>query len=176
METPRGRMKRTAAEIQRAAGIARRKGVEVAPLDRSERLLWDEYGGNPFEIPHVIAYYDEDDDWIVCNPNHPAWAGMAGYVAERFADGFYSSRSRDHLIRHEIGHALHYRGMSEADRAEIWYKELTADEKVAAARVSRYARIGRLEFVAEVYAARWAKRKLDPDALTLYAELKGPAR
>jgi hypothetical protein len=66
--------------------------------------------------------------------------------------------------------------MTDAERAEIWYKELTRDEEAIAKEVGRYATAGRVEFVAEAYAGLWARRKFRSDVLALYRNLKGPSR
>jgi len=101
---------------------------------------------------------------------------MRAFVQSKDKRGVFSTTSSDHFIRHEIGHALHYRRMTNAERAEIWYKELTAEEEAAAAEVSEYAIAGRAEFVAEVYAALWARRKLFANVMFRYHQLKGPPR
>ena len=82
----------------------------------------------------------------------------------------------NHIVRHEIGHAWHYRRLTPAERTEIWYKGPTAEEKLIASRVSNYARAGRIEFVAEVDAGLWVGRKFGRDVTSLYENLKGPSR
>ena len=129
-----------------------------------------------FEINITIAYYDEHDDELVMNAAHRAWLDMAGYIQADERRGHFSTKSTDHIIRHEIGHALHYRGMNDADRHEIWYKELTSDEEEIAETVGRYAMTGRIEFVAEVFAGLWARRRFGSEVLALYKNLKGPLR
>ena len=101
---------------------------------------------------------------------------MKAYIQAPSRKRFYSSRSPDHITYHEIGHALHYRGMSDAERAEIWYKELTTDERVIATHLSDYSVAGRIEFVAEVYAGLAAQRRFRAEVMDLDDALKGPPR
>ena len=143
---------RTARTISRAALIAARFGVASAPLHDSEQLLWQKFDGDILKIQHTIAYYDEHDDEIVFNHTHPAWEDMRGFVGLLAKLHYFSTLSPDHIIRHEIGHCLHYRLMTDPERAEVWLSELSHIEKGVAATVSGYATQGRAEFVVEVYA------------------------
>ena len=113
---------------------------------------------------------------IVINRAHDAWSDTRAYVQDNARKGHFSTRNPDHLIRHEIGHALHYRRLNEAERADIWYKPMSARDTAIADRVSRYAREGAIEFVAEVYAGMRGGRKFSPEVLRLYRKLKGPAK
>ena len=162
--------------IARAIRVAVRHGLAVAPWEEWDHLLWARFNGNIFEIREIIAYYDEDDDELVINRAHAAWGDMRAYVQTEERRGHFSTRSADHIVRHEIGHALHYRGMTDAERAEIWYKGLPREEKLIATQVSGYAREGRIEFVAEVYSGLWGGRKFGRDVTSLYETLKGPPR
>jgi hypothetical protein len=108
------------AAARRAAKMAARHGVEVAPFEESDQLLWNKFGGNVDQMVRTIAYYDEDDDQIVINHAHEAWANMRRYVQDPRRKGWYSSRSPHHIIRHQIGHALHFRSLSHARRSEFW--------------------------------------------------------
>jgi hypothetical protein len=159
---------------RRAARIAAKHGVTVAPLTESDQLLWHKFDGNVGLIRQIIAYYDEHDDELVINWSHEAWASMRRYIQDPRRKGHFSSRSPHHIIRHEIGHALHFRSLTETQRAEIWYKELTLDEQPIASAVSFYARTGRTEFVAEVYAALWGRRRVAREVMDLYRKLNGP--
>jgi hypothetical protein len=118
--------------------------------------------------------YDEHDDEMVLNYSHPAWHNMPTFVRSLAKWNFYSTRSPDHIIRHEVGHALHYRRMTDVDRAEFWYKELGESEEITAAAVSVYATDRCIEFVAEVFAGIWAGRVYPADVRSLYRALKGP--
>jgi hypothetical protein len=162
--------------LKRAAQIAATYGITSAPLDESERLLWQKFDGDILRIQETIAYYDEHDDEIVFNHSHPAWFHMKEFVRTLARKRFYSTGSPDHVIRHEIGHCLHYRRLPGSERAGIWYSELSGAEKRVAAKVSGYATEGRAEFVAEVYAELWARRKCEPVVMSLYEELRGPLR
>jgi hypothetical protein len=161
---------------KRARKIAAKHGLAVASEGASEQLISAKFDGDPFQITNAIANYDAENDELVINSTHPAWADMKTYIQSPKRKGFFSTRSPDHIVRHEIGHALHYRGMTEAERAEIWYQELTPEEQSAAARVSKYAKFGRIEFVAEVYAGLWGRRTFGPEVMAIYEKLKGPPR
>jgi hypothetical protein len=141
-----------------------------------DHLLWAKFDGDVLEIRKVIAYYDEDDDELVLNRAHAAWGDMRAYGQAEERRGHFSTRALDHIVRHEIGHALHYRRMIDAQRAEIWYKGLTPEEKLIATQVSGYAKAGRIEFVAAVYRGLWGGRKFGRAVTSLYEELKGPPR
>ena len=66
--------------------------------------------------------------------------------------------------------------MTVSERADIWYKGLTPEEKLIASQVSGYARAGRIEFIAEVFGGLWGGRKFGRDVTSLYEKLKGPTR
>jgi hypothetical protein len=160
----------------RATRLAVKNGLAVAPKEDWDHLLWARFDGNIFDINDTIAYYDEDDDELVINRTHLAWTDMRAYIQDPRRKDHFSTRSPDHIIRHEIGHALHYRSLSAAERADIWYKDLLPEEKVFAAHVSDYSTEGRIEFVAETFAGHWAGRRFRPEVLALYEKLKGPSR
>jgi hypothetical protein len=167
--------------IERVIRLAARHGLATASREDWEQLLWAKFDGNVFEIGQIIVYYDivyydEDDDELVINPAHPAWSDMRAYIQAPNRKRFFSSRSPDHITHHEIGHALHYRGMTSAERAAIWYKVLTREERLIATFVSDYSVHGRIEFVAEVYAGLCAGRRFRTEVMRLYEKLKGPPR
>ncbi|MGP0068809.1 MAG: hypothetical protein ACLQGP_35070 [Isosphaeraceae bacterium] len=101
---------------------------------------------------------------------------MRTYIRDPERKNVFATRSPDHIIRHEIGHALHYRGLTTAERADIWYKDLSPEERAIASQVSDYSTVGRIEFVAEVFAGYWGGRRFHPEVLALYEKLKGPSR
>jgi hypothetical protein len=87
--------------------------------------------------------------------------------------GWWSTAEVRGTLRHEFGHVGHAR------RSEILFFEgrsrLTGSEEVMIrTKVSRYAATHHVEFIAEVYAGAWERRKYDKEVLDLYAYLKGP--
>jgi hypothetical protein len=156
--------------------LAVKNGLAVAPKEEWDHLFWTKFNGDIFEINDTIAYYDEDDDELVINDSHPAWADVTAYMQDPRRTDHFSTRSPDHIIRHEIGHALHYRSLTNAERADIWYKDLLPEERAVARQVGRYSTEGRIEFVAEVFAGHWGGRRFRPEVLLLYEKLKGPPR
>ncbi len=104
---------RTRLAIARAIRLAVKNGLAVAPREEWDHLLWAKFDGNIFEITDTIAYYDEDDDELVINRLAPGLGGHEGNIS-RPTNGRAISprRSPDHIVRHEIGHALHYRRLT----------------------------------------------------------------
>ena len=64
---------------------------------------------DPRERENVIAAYDHLEDAIVFNADHAAWSDMRGFMKAQREKGFYSTAHPRHLVRHEIGHAAHFR-------------------------------------------------------------------
>ena len=64
------------------------------------------------ERANVVAAYDHLEDAIVFNADHPAWADMRGFMKSGRTKGFYSTAHPQHIVRHELGHAAHYRALS----------------------------------------------------------------
>lgn len=104
-----------------------------------------------------------------------AWKNMAEYQKKAFESGWSSSSHPNHVIWHELAHAKVKRDNPDRDHFLKNLKPLFDSVfKDKASRVSRYAATNGHEFVAEVYAARRAGRKLDDDILDYYKYLKGP--
>jgi hypothetical protein len=153
--------------------VARNRGVAVVPLKVAREHLKAMFD-DPFELADVIMAYDHIDDVIVFNPDHGAWADMASYLHEH--QHYYSTRELHHLVRHEIGHAMHFRAISSSpeDCHRIWYAESLDTEQMCIARkVSGRAMWNPKEFVAEVYAGLWAKMIYDVEVLALFDRLGG---
>ncbi len=129
---------------------------------------------DPLELAGVIAAYDHIDDTIVFNPDHGAWSDMVRFLHER--QHYYSTQHPQHIVRHELGHAKHYRAISSSrkDRDAIWYVEnLDSEQMRLVQRVSGRAMWNPKEFVAEVYAGLWAKVGYDDDVIALFNDFGG---
>ena len=120
----------------------------------------------------VIASYDHLDDVIAFNPNHTAWADMPGFM--RGQKDFYATTHPQHIVRHELGHAAHYRLMSLPERGRNWCAEsLETDQVLVAKRVSGRATWSPKEFVAEVYAGLWGRVDYDDEVIVLFEHYRG---
>lgn len=151
------RRPRALAAIRRSARVARSRGVAVVPLKEAREHLAVMFD-DPFERSRVIVSYDHLDDLIVFNPDHEAWGDMVSYL--RSHEDYFSTHHPQHIVRHEIGHAVHFRSLtaSPMERDRIWFAEnLESDHLRIAQRVSGRSMWNPKEFVAEVYAGLWAK-------------------
>jgi hypothetical protein len=163
--------RRVHAAIRKAARIARSRGVPVVPLKEAREHL-EAMFEDAREQARVIAAYDHLDDVIVFNSNHAAWGDMPGFM--RGQKEFYSTVYPQHIVRHELGHAAHYRSMSPPDRGRIWFAEsLEPAQILIAQRVSDRATWSPKEFVAEVYAGPWGKVDYDDEVIALFEHYQG---
>jgi hypothetical protein len=157
--------------IRKAARVARSRGVAVVPLREAREHLRAMFE-DAQERAMVIATYDHLDDVIAFNPDHPVWRDMPGFMRDQ--KDFYSTNHHQHIVRHELGHAAHYRSMSVPERRRIWYAEsLQPDQVVTARRVSGRATWSPKEFVAEVYAGLWGKVDYDDEVIYLFEHYRG---
>jgi SPP1 gp7 family putative phage head morphogenesis protein len=74
------------------------------------------------------------------------------------------------LIRHEIGHAIHWTSKP----YNLLNIKLTEAEQVIATEVSKYASTYRKEFVAEVFSGVTGGQRYSDDVMRLYREWDGP--
>jgi hypothetical protein len=111
--------------IRRAIKIAEQRGVTAIPISEAREYL-DGIFDDPFERVNVIAAYDHLADVIVFNPDHSAWGDMPRYFRER--PGLYGTRHSNHIARHELGHAAHYRSLVAARRVALWDADLSASQ------------------------------------------------
>jgi len=161
------------AAIRRSARVARSRGVRVVPLKMARehlRAMVDD----PLELADVIVAYDHIHDLIVFNPVHQAWGDIVAFLREH--EHYYSTQDPQHLIRHELGHAAHYRSFSShpKERDRIWYAEsLKIEQARIAHKVSGRAMWNPKEFVAEVYAGLWAKVLYDNEVIALFDQFGG---
>jgi hypothetical protein len=89
---------------------------------------------------------------------------------------WFSSKDEDHVITHEIGHALHDKAIGTEAYAKVGRKAMPeARTKYIADQVSQYASSSEVEFVAEVYAGVKAGHSYDDKIMKFYAKLGGPA-
>jgi hypothetical protein len=131
--------RRVHAAIRKAGRVARSRGVPVVPLKEAREHLQAMFD-DPWELARVIVAYDHIDDVIVFNPDHDAWSDMASYLRER--RDFFSTHHPQHIVRHEIGHAVHYHSLSFSleERDRIWYAEsLEPEQKRIAVKVGSWA-------------------------------------
>jgi hypothetical protein len=171
---PTSERRRALAAIRRSARVARNRGVDVVPLKAARghlAILFED----PREIPNVIAAYDHLEDAIVFNPDHLAWFDMRGFMKERREKDFFSTAHPQHIVRHELGHAEHYRVLSTRERQRIWFAaDMRPDEVRIARGVSDRAAWNPKEFVAEVFAGLWAGVDYDEQVAGLFEYYGGP--
>jgi hypothetical protein len=159
------------AAIRKAIKVAERRGVPAIPIMDARDYLEGMFD-DPFERLEVIAAYDHSDDVIVFNPDHPVWADMTRFLREN--PGLYGTQHPLHIVRHELGHAAHYRSLDERDRQAVWDADLSSPERDVARKVSYRAAWNVKEFVAEVYACLWARVTFDQDVISIHDLYRGP--
>jgi hypothetical protein len=157
--------------IRTAIKVAQGRGVPAIPI-REAREFLEAMFDDPVERMQIVAAYDHLEDLIVFNPDHSAWADMARFYRDH--PGLYGTDHRHHIVRHELGHAAHYRLLDQEGRRTIWNADLSRSERRIARKVSIRAAWNVKEFVAEVYAGLWANIPYDEDTLLLYDQFRGP--
>lgn len=162
---------RPKSPVERAAAIARAAGVEteVITLDRSAEMI------GASMAPQVPAFFSSKTLKIYISAEQKLWADPAASMAKSYASRWFSSPDPDHIVHHELGHALHLRHAGEAAYERV--KKLRFTEKnreLVAAHVSRYGAEKPIEFVAEVYAGLKAGKSYNEDVMRLYRKLHGP--
>lgn len=96
-------------------------------------------------------------------------------MEEQWKRRWFSSGSDEHAITHEIGHALHDRGLGSHQYQRIRELGFRPEQaKLVKDQVSGYAATEPVEFVAEVYAATKSGTVFSPEILDLYRQLGGP--
>ena len=93
-----------------------------------------------------------------------------------------SSPELNHTITHEIGHAMHDKLMRERNKMDLYeYRENSrfvgagsSYRTKIAERVSEYATMEPIEFVAEVFAGIRYGKKYDKEVMDLYDHYEGP--
>jgi hypothetical protein len=128
----------------------------------------------PREGAECIAVYDHLEDAIVFNADHLAWSDMGVHMRTQEKRGVYPTSHLQHIVRHELGHAVHYRALSSPQRERIWLAEnLRPGEEAIARRVSIRATWNPKELVAEVFAALWAGVDYDDQVIALFETYGG---
>lgn len=122
------------------------------------------------------AAFSRQANEILINEEHRYWADPVAYMKESEGHGYFSTGEADHIIVHEVGHALHFQtAPKEYEKVRLLKFKDPSDNLALAGRVSDYATSKPVEFVAEVYAGLSAGKTYDDEVLGLYNHLSGPA-
>jgi hypothetical protein len=158
--------------IRRAVQVAWAAGIEVVEDGLIE--IVEVHGTRGQE---VIAMFGPELGKISLNEEHEHWRDPAASVRKRYhlRPRWFSTRSVDHIIRHEIGHARHWRRFDPAD-VDVYWEGRFNDKERAIIReyVSQFASSSAGEFVGEVYAGLVARRSDPATIMEVYSKLRGP--
>jgi hypothetical protein len=129
----------------------------------------------------VGAWYSGTDHAISLNPHFVPWnspnlMGETVAVHGPSGKGWWSSSSPDHLINHELGHAMHRESLGvdafHDPRFNQPYPE-GSSHRWLASNLSQYGASNRAETIAELVAALKAGRQLDPTFVGVLKSLGG---
>lgn len=158
------------ATIQSAIARAATHGVTVEPAGHAtlQRIL------GPTKVQRTPAAFQASSGKIFINERHPYWQDPPKVMGPSYARGWFSSDHDEHIIVHELGHALHHR------IDPTFYVGLRRQKLNPAAvptietEVSRYGTDSPHEFVAEVFAGLSAGKTYNRAVMAMYRQLKGP--
>lgn len=111
-------------------------------------------------IPHVFL-----------NKKHRFWSDPHKVSLETRKSGRMSTSNPMGIIYHEIAHTKDRYNLSRSRKGNLQWKNLSDIE--VARRVSTYATINPVEFIAEVYAALKTGHKFDYQVMRLYMQESG---
>jgi hypothetical protein len=161
--------------IARAVALAEAEGVRIEP--KGYALVKAAVGAE--EAASTPAIYGPSLKRIEINERNVYWADSVDFMRRAGAgpDPWFSSDDPDHIIRHELAHALHHRAVGDAYLYGTLRRPLSVNQRAVALKVSRYAAHDRkpVEFVAETYAGLKAGKTYDKQVMRLYRHFRGPS-
>lgn len=136
------------ANIARAASLAEAEGFrcETTGYDLISRRMGK-------AVDDLVCVYFRDLDVIAINERDPYWDDPAASIRAMYEKGYASTDHPDHAIRHEIGHGLNLRGLTD-EQADVLVNSRTLRDRARdlGASVSDRARMNAAELIAEVHA------------------------
>lgn len=105
------------------------------------------------------------DGVIHINAGHKFWMDPVGRSKAQEASRFFSSGDAEHVINHEIGHALY-------DPPDNFFT--LSHQDTARAEVSRYAAMNAKEFVSEVHAGMQGDKTYSPTVMQMFSDYARP--
>lgn len=158
--------------VDRSLAYAASKGVDVR-LDGRDHLRRNGY--TDAQAANIPAVYSSRNRAVFLNLSMSYWKDPRAFMARAAASQWFSAAGEDHIIIHEVGHALHHRSAGETRYQEIRKARLTPEEADLVAReVSRYGATKPVEFVAETFAGLVSGKTYPPEILNLYRKFGGP--
>ena len=153
-------------EILEELGNIKERSIEFPHTIRIEEELFNKYG----VLDVAPASYMNDTLYINSKFNLKNLEKMAGY---NFKEGHWSTKNKNHIINHELGHYLHEKSDKKLYNDLIKYK-FSNEELAIVSKVSNYAKENPREFVAEVYAKLLIKDyDIDMEVITLFNKFGG---
>lgn len=163
----------TRPAIDRAVAYATSLGVRIIAAGHAELAA----GLGKDRVRGVPAAYRWTDRTIRINERQVMWDRPAEEMAQMFANRWFSTGDPEHIIVHEVGHALHHRAVGD-DRFKLVRaaKFGRAELALLGGKVSAYGRTSPVEFVAEVFASLVVGRTYPDDGIVMriYRKYGGP--
>jgi hypothetical protein len=127
--------------------------------------------------PGIVAMFVPEKRIIYLNELHEYWRDPASYVRARYRRKlpWFSTGSKDHVTRHEIGHARHWDQFQASEVDRYWQGRFNLeDQNLIRKSVGAFAATTTEDFVAEVYAGLAARKTYPAEIMAIYERLKGP--
>jgi hypothetical protein len=160
-----------ASPIDAAVAYATKLGI---PVERHGYAQIEQILGAA-RAAKVPAGYISATKSILINEQHDYWRDPAGMMDPAFQAQWFSSGSHEHVIVHEVGHALHEREYGSSNYLFVKITKFTQAEQALVEReVSQYGATQPVEFIAEAYAAMKAGKTYPPEIMALYQRFGGP--
>lgn len=121
--------------------------------------------------PSATGMYWFNTIWL--NPKHPNWLNPKQVMSLARGQNLFSTDNEQHLIWHEIGHAVHAANDLTKYRLSRRNRFSGKTAELVYAEVGSYALENNAEFVAEVYTGIRAGQKYSKKILELYFALGG---
>lgn len=155
---------RSAIDKMEVLGIDLPEQIQVKTLSTKRFIAW--HDSNDHEIGHRVTI----------NPAAPYWKDAAENAKRYHETGHFSTDDPHHPVIHEVGHAIHQKGMNVSRRSSLLNHQFHGEQKSQIeSEVSRYATTNGLEFVAEVFAGKVAGKTYNETIDRLYSFLGGPS-
>jgi len=158
-------------QIAEAVAYGAKHGIEVVASGHASMVA--KHGA---KADGIAAAYRIKEGKIYINEQHEYWDDAKLYMHKASRSGYLSSDHPDHVIVHEVGHALHHAQVGDHVMQTLSARDWKSGQSAMATReVSMYGGSDPAEFVAEVYAGVKGGQTYDQEIMDIYHSFKGPA-